>query len=81
VIPLAINNVSAFSKPSPAATPTIIRSWSSLRRTTTVARRGRQRAGGRGLQPVWKDWDSWLGRASQCHDVLQRLKFSRLHER
>ncbi|MCH5760105.1 hypothetical protein MMB26_28215, partial [Salmonella enterica] len=18
-----------------------------------------------GLQPVWKDWDSWLGRASQ----------------
>ena len=19
----------------------------------------------RGLQPVWKDWDSWLGRASQ----------------
>ncbi|UJL40623.1 hypothetical protein JS561_15235 [Salmonella enterica subsp. enterica serovar Infantis] len=65
VIPLAINNVSAFSKPSPAATLTIIRNWSSFphdaRRPETVA----SALSAQGLQPVWKDWDSWLGRASQ----------------
>jgi 2-iminoacetate synthase len=37
VIPLAINNVSAFSKTQPGATPTIIRSLSSSRRTMAVA--------------------------------------------
>lgn len=36
VIPLAINNVSAFSKTQPGVTPTIIRSLSSSRRTMAV---------------------------------------------
>ncbi len=65
VIPLAINNVSASPKPSPA-----------LRRRSSGAeqfaphddRRPEEVASAlaaRGLQPVWKDWDSWLGRASQ----------------
>lgn len=36
VIPLAINNVSAFSKRSPAATLTIIRNWSSFLPTMPV---------------------------------------------
>ncbi len=36
VIPLAINNVSAFSKPSPAATLTIIRNLSSFLPTMPV---------------------------------------------
>lgn len=42
VIPLAINNVSAFSKPSPVATLTIIRNWSSFLPTMPVGQKSLQ---------------------------------------
>lgn len=39
VIPLAINNVSAFSKTQPVAMPIITPSWSSSHRTTIADRK------------------------------------------
>lgn len=39
VIPLAINNVSAFSKPSPVVMPITTPNWNSSPRTTIVARK------------------------------------------
>lgn len=66
VIPLAINNVSAFSKTQPGGYaddhPELEQfSPHDARRPETVA----SALSAQGLQPVWKDWDSWLGRASQ----------------
>ena len=65
-IPIAINNVSAFSKTQPggyADNHPELEQFSPHdgRRPEEVARALMQQ----GLQPVWKDWDSWLGRASQ----------------
>jgi 2-iminoacetate synthase len=64
VIPLAINNVSAFSKTQPggyADNHPELEQFSphDARRPEDVARALEER----GLQPVWKDWDSYLGRA------------------
>ncbi|MFU0447612.1 2-iminoacetate synthase ThiH [Pseudocitrobacter faecalis] len=66
MIPLAINNVSAFSKTQPGGYaddhPELEQfSPHDARRPEAVADALRER----GLQPVWKDWDGWLGRASQ----------------
>ncbi|MRS17454.1 2-iminoacetate synthase ThiH [Enterobacteriaceae bacterium RIT691] len=66
VIPIAINNVSAFSKTQPGGYadhhPELEQfSPHDGRRPDEVARA----LVANGLQPVWKDWDSWLGRASQ----------------
>ena len=65
VIPLAINNVSAFSKTQPGGYADNHPELEQFaphddRRPEEVARA----LVGSGLQPVWKDWDSWLGRAS-----------------
>ncbi|WP_310608728.1 2-iminoacetate synthase ThiH [Buttiauxella brennerae] len=66
MIPLAINNVSAFSKTQPGG---YADNHSELEqfaphdgRTPTEVADALTRSG---LQPVWKDWDSFLGRASQ----------------
>ncbi|MTH48443.1 2-iminoacetate synthase ThiH [Intestinirhabdus alba] len=66
VIPLAINNVSAFSKTQPggyAAHRPELEQFAphDNRRPGEVA----AALAARGLQPVWKDWDSFLGRAPQ----------------
>ena len=66
VIPLAINNVSAFSKTQPggyADNHPELEQFSPHddRRPEDVA----AALSAQGLQPVWKDWDSFLGRASQ----------------
>lgn len=66
VIPLAINNVSAFSKTQPggyADNHPELEQFSPHddRRPEAVA----AALTAQGLQPVWKDWDSFLGRASQ----------------
>lgn len=66
VIPLAINNVSAFSKTQPGGYadnhPELEQFCPhDARRPEVVA----DALTAQGLQPVWKDWDSWLGRASQ----------------
>ena len=66
VIPLAINNVSAFSKTQPggyADNHPELEQFSPHddRRPEAVA----AALIAQGLQPVWKDWDSYLGRASQ----------------
>ncbi|MFH2504955.1 2-iminoacetate synthase ThiH [Klebsiella indica] len=66
VIPLAINNVSAFSKTQPGGYADNHPELEQFaphdeRRPEEVARA----LVASGLQPVWKDWDSWLGRASQ----------------
>ena len=66
VIPLAINNVSAFSKTQPggyADNHPELEQFSPHddRRPEAVA----EALMAQGLQPVWKDWDSYLGRASQ----------------
>ncbi|HEB0856673.1 TPA: 2-iminoacetate synthase ThiH, partial [Citrobacter freundii] len=66
VIPLAINNVSAFSKTQPggyADNHPELEQFSPHddRRPEAVA----NALMAKGLQPVWKDWDSYLGRASQ----------------
>ncbi len=66
VIPLAINNVSAFSKTQPggyADNHPELEQFSphDARRPEAVA----EALMAQGLQPVWKDWDSYLGRASQ----------------
>lgn len=66
VIPLAINNVSAFSKTQPGGYADDHQELEQFaphdgRRPDEVA----QALAKAGLQPVWKDWDSYLGRASQ----------------
>jgi len=66
VIPLAINNVSAFSKTQPGGYADNHPELEQFaphddRRPEEVA----SALVASGLQPVWKDWDSWLGRASQ----------------
>lgn len=63
VIPLAVNNVSAFSKTQPGGYADDHPELEQFaphdgRRPEEVASALRRR----GLQPVWKDWDSWLGR-------------------
>ena len=66
VIPLAINNVSAFSKTQPggyADERPELEQFSPHDARTPVEVASALTA--RGLQPVWKDWDSWLGRTSQ----------------
>ncbi|QKN83716.1 2-iminoacetate synthase ThiH [Scandinavium goeteborgense] len=66
VIPIAINNVSAFSKTQPGGYADNHPELEQFaphdgRRPEEVA----QALIAHGLQPVWKDWDSWLGRSSQ----------------
>ncbi|HAU8266671.1 TPA: 2-iminoacetate synthase ThiH [Kluyvera intermedia] len=66
VVPLAINNVSAFSKTQPggyADNHPELEQFSphDNRRPEQVA----SALAAQGLQPVWKDWDSWLGRTPQ----------------
>ncbi|MCS2155440.1 2-iminoacetate synthase ThiH [Scandinavium sp. H11S7] len=66
VVPIAINNVSAFSKTQPggyADNHPELEQFSPHdgRRPQEVA----QALVASGLQPVWKDWDSWLGRSAQ----------------
>jgi len=66
VIPLAINNVSAFSKTQPGGYADNHPELEQFaphdgRRPEEVA----HALSTQGLQPVWKDWDSWLGRVSQ----------------
>ena len=66
VIPLAINNVSAFSKTQPggyADNHPELEQFSPHDGRTPDEVAGALAA--RGLQPVWKDWDSWLGRGIQ----------------
>lgn len=66
MIPLAINNVSAFSKTQPggyADERPELEQFSPHDARTPVEVASALTA--RGLQPVWKDWDSWLGRTSQ----------------
>ncbi len=63
VVPIAINNVSAFSKTQPggyADNRTELEQFAphDNRRPEQVA----QALSQAGLQPVWKDWDSFLGR-------------------
>lgn len=65
VIPLAINNVSAFSKTQPGGyadnRPELEQfSPHDARTPAEVA----SALSARGLQPVWKDWDNWLGRSA-----------------
>ena len=65
VVPIAINNVSAFSKTQPGGYADGDRPELEQfephdgRRPEEVARALTDR----GLQPVWKEWDSWLGRS------------------
>ncbi len=65
VVPIAINNVSAFSKTQPGGyadgdSPELEQfEPHDGRRPEEVARALTDR----GLQPVWKEWDSWLGRS------------------
>lgn len=66
VIPLAITHVSAFSKTQPGGYADNHPELEQFaphdnRRPQDVA----SAIAARGLQPVWKDWDSWLGRSSQ----------------
>jgi len=66
MIPLAINNVSAFSKTQPGGYadnhPELEQFAPHDGRTPTEVADALTRSG---LQPVWKDWDHFLGRASQ----------------
>lgn len=67
VIPLAINNVSAFSKTQPGGYaddehPELEQFAPHDGRTPTEVAEALSRAG---LQPVWKDWDGYLGRSPQ----------------
>jgi 2-iminoacetate synthase len=66
VIPLAINNVSAFSKPSPVVMPITTPNWNSSPRDDRRPEAVAEALMAQGLQPVWKDWDSYLGRAHRC---------------
>ncbi|XNM45909.1 radical SAM protein [Escherichia coli] len=89
VIPLAINNVSALSKTQPGGYadnhPEL--EQFSPRRSQTGS--GCSALTAQGLQPVWKDWDSYLGRAfrkdyeTECKNVnlfkpLRKMKNARL---
>ena len=66
VVPIAINTVSAFSKTPPGGYADGDRPALEQfephdgRRPEEVARALTDR----GLQPVWKEWDSWLGRSA-----------------
>lgn len=64
-IPLAINNVSAFSKTQPGGYadnhPELEQFAPHDERRPEEVARALER---QGLQPVWKDWDSYLGRAT-----------------
>lgn len=66
MIPLAINNVSAFSKTQPGGYadnhPELEQFAPHDGRTPAEVAMALIQSG---LQPVWKDWDSYLGRASQ----------------
>lgn len=67
VIPLAINNVSAFSKTQPGGYaddehPELEQFAPHDGRTPIEVAEALARAG---LQPVWKDWDGYLGRSPQ----------------
>ncbi|WP_411705701.1 2-iminoacetate synthase ThiH [Edaphovirga cremea] len=66
VIPLAITNVSAGSKTQPGGYaddhPELEQFAPHDDRSPTVVAQAIIRAG---LQPVWKDWDGYLGRAAQ----------------
>ncbi|MGM5529068.1 2-iminoacetate synthase ThiH [Mixta calida] len=66
VVPLAINSVSAFSKTQPGGyadpQPELEQFSPDDHRTPQEVAAALTQAG---LQPVWKDWDSWLGRISQ----------------
>ena len=66
MIPLAINNVSAFSKTQPGGYadnhPELEQFAPHDGRTPAEVAMALTQSG---LQPVWKDWDSYLGRASQ----------------
>lgn len=63
VIPLAINNISAFSKTQPGgyaeARPELEQFATHDSRTPQEIAGALRRSG---LQPVWKDWDRFLGR-------------------
>jgi tyrosine lyase ThiH len=65
VIPLAINNVSAFSKTQPGGYadnhPELEQFAPHDERRPEEVARALELSG---LQPVWKDWDSYLGRAT-----------------
>ncbi|AIJ09219.1 MULTISPECIES: 2-iminoacetate synthase ThiH [Edwardsiella] len=65
VIPLAITHVSAFSKTQPGG---YADSEPALEQFAPHDNRHPQEVAraliARGLQPVWKDWDSWLGRTA-----------------
>jgi len=64
VVPLAINNVSAFSKTQPGG---YAENRPELEQFATHDGRTPEEVAGAlrnaGLQPVWKDWDSFLGRS------------------
>jgi len=66
VVPLAINSVSAFSKTQPGGyadnRPELEQFAPHDARTPQQVAEALVRAG---LQPVWKDWDGYLGRATQ----------------
>ncbi|BCG11221.1 MULTISPECIES: 2-iminoacetate synthase ThiH [Buttiauxella] len=66
MIPLAINNVSAFSKTQPGGYadnhPELEQFAPHDGRTPVEVAEALTRSG---LQPVWKDWDRFLGRTSQ----------------
>jgi 2-iminoacetate synthase len=64
---VAINTVSAGSKTQPGGyADDVILSWSNSRRMMAVHRsRLRKQLTRPGLQPVWKDWDGYLGRGAQ----------------
>lgn len=66
VVPLAINSVSAFSKTQPGGyadnRPELEQFAPHDARTAQQVAEALARAG---LQPVWKDWDGYLGRAAQ----------------
>lgn len=65
MIPIAINNVSAFSKTQPGGYadnhPELEQFSPHDGRTPTEVANALV---AQGLQPVWKDWDSWLGRGA-----------------
>lgn len=66
VIPLAINNVSAFSKTQPGG---YADNHPELEQFAPHDNRSPNEVAevlmARGLQPVWKDWDTWLGHVPQ----------------
>lgn len=66
VVPLAINTISAFSKTQPGG---YAEQQTELEQFSPHDNRHPQEVANAlmkaGLQPVWKDWDSYLGRVSQ----------------